>query len=731
MHRVSLSLILLAMAGAAQDLEWMNEQPIILDADGAGAITMVLRNKSADDIVDLGLVVDQFTHTVNGATYTLKSTATVTPAPGGKSVAKNNGTVPVAVSVSNVTAAGESTAKVRYKGQVIATLRAIRVPAAYNVQIVSPTPDNPEIHLVGDRARFTLKNGDALTYPFQWQLRYNGELYQGEPFTLPAAGTYDLTLPIQATDKTKGPSSAWFWSGTLKDETGKGSLILTPQFAGVEEPLAAKEIPVGLRFSFWGVNGQEIWNWAVTFLLLAVGGVASILINAGIPNTRSALALRRQIGALDAKVAGLDPSIDSQWRALLEARLTKLREPLKSGKWRWILPSSAATLKSATDEYTMIQQWVEIVYNTSVLTHDMAEGAATIPPTVRAHISESCRKALSPMESGFTSNDELTAMKASLADAQQLLDTTLAGAGNPDLEKEIKAREGELTTQDRTGLADRHAEIFGPLIRRANDMAEKNVIPPDTYVDRDIVSLKMEWLRAYDDLLLRRPTAVAAAANANLAAAVQSAGTRLQAHGPRLVEYMIPDTFDSLRIATLLVTEMREDLYADGALTDGLGELRIEHEPAEVKANEPLRLQLRFDRQLLNEAAARQEWTVRWNFDDGSKEETGWEVWHVFPTAGKKTATVTMVDLKGNAIQPAPPNKIIDVQQPERPNWGPENTLEVVRTGVVLLIALLGLMTAAQQKVEDLTFFEAVGAVIALGFGADTIKNLVLKASSD
>ena len=54
---------------------------------------------------------------------------------------------------------------------------------------------------------------------------------------------------------------------------------------------------------------------------------------------------------------------------------------------------------------------------------------------------------------------------------------------------------------------------------------------------------------------------------------------------------MIPDTFDSQRIASLLVTEMREDVYAN-ALQNGLGELRIEHEPAEVKANQPVRRQL-------------------------------------------------------------------------------------------------------------------------------------------
>src|SRR5215469_11333809 len=120
MHRVSLGLIVLTLAGAAHDLEWVNPQPIVLDGNGAGAVTMILRNKSVE-AVDPVLVIDQFTHSA-GAPYTLKSTATATPSGQGKVPA--NGTMAVAVSVNNVNAAGESTAKVWYKDQNIATLQA-------------------------------------------------------------------------------------------------------------------------------------------------------------------------------------------------------------------------------------------------------------------------------------------------------------------------------------------------------------------------------------------------------------------------------------------------------------------------------------------------------------------------------------------------------------------------------------------------------------------------------
>jgi hypothetical protein len=60
----------------------------------------------------------------------------------------------------------------------------------------------------------------------------------------------------------------------------------------------------------------------------------------------------------------------------------------------------------------------------------------------------------------------------------------------------------------------------------------------------------------------------------------------------------------------------------------------------------------------------------------------------------------------------------------------PETRLELVRLMIVLALALLGLMTTARQQVQNLSFLEAVGVVIALGFGADTIKNLIVQRSS-
>jgi hypothetical protein len=51
--------------------------------------------------------------------------------------------------------------------------------------------------------------------------------------------------------------------------------------------------------------------------------------------------------------------------------------------------------------------------------------------------------------------------------------------------------------------------------------------------------------------------------------------------------------------------------------------------------------------------------------------------------------------------------------------------LEASRLALILAIAVFGLLAVAQQQAQNLSWLQAVGAVFALGFGADTVKNLV------
>jgi hypothetical protein len=57
--------------------------------------------------------------------------------------------------------------------------------------------------------------------------------------------------------------------------------------------------------------------------------------------------------------------------------------------------------------------------------------------------------------------------------------------------------------------------------------------------------------------------------------------------------------------------------------------------------------------------------------------------------------------------------------------FSPETKLEASRLVLVLAAAVIGLVGVAQQKVDGLTLVQAIFAVCALGFGADTLKNLL------
>jgi hypothetical protein len=54
-----------------------------------------------------------------------------------------------------------------------------------------------------------------------------------------------------------------------------------------------------------------------------------------------------------------------------------------------------------------------------------------------------------------------------------------------------------------------------------------------------------------------------------------------------------------------------------------------------------------------------------------------------------------------------------------------ETMLEASRLAMVLTIAVIGLVGSAQHQAQSLTLLQAAGAVFALGFGADTLKNLI------
>ena len=757
--------VALAVSHAQSSLLLLETPLLTADQTGNATAALTVRNTDPKNAVPLRLSLSDFQRPgPDGEKHDLGTTSTLAPLTEkdkpfleGSTPLPVNGAASFKLTVTRLLEAGQSEAVLKNDGQDIPTrsdhkrsiLKALTIPAApYNIQVVSATLDSPEIHFAGaplywcgPKAPIGLKNSDPYHYLVTWKLNVRGELL--------SAGQKYLHLPANSTTyidlSSRAPWAYWLTAGTLKDEVIKGDLILEPVIgtAAVHQPLPPRVLPVTFRLSYWSPFWQQLFNVVFLFLLLAAGGVASIWVHYGMPNTTDGLALRKRLRGLEAQVRGLDPAVESRWRALLESRAKSLLRELDT-TW-WIFPSFRTTLGKLAEDAGKFQECVTVAYEVSLVLQQVPRANQAlpggIPPTIHRWIERKCASALRPMETDFTTPEEIERMKSDLKAAQDYLNLTLTGAPIPDLDKEIQQRESRLKPLLAPLLLAYPS--FAGLLNQVSTSVTAGTPPiPADYVVRDTSSLKAHLLGELLQLQNQAPVAVAATAGGGSQPAASSASTRLATHTPRLLSFLGSNTYDSLRLAQLFLDEMRQDIYAAGVLEDELRKqppaLTIRIEPAKVMAGQSVQMALRFNRDILNEAVARQEWKCTWDFSDGPATEAGWEVHHGFSKAGDFPLKVSITGVDGTPLTSTPLTRGLSViaeagaqkKGVARAWMEPETKLEASRLALVLALAVVGLMATARQQAQSLSFLEAVGAVIALGFAADTLKNLVTQRPS-
>lgn len=728
---------------------------MVVDKGGNASLSLTLTN-TTERPAPVGLFLSDFVHSLKSDPgYLLNTTSTISgisDADRGK-LAKQQllpgETVGIKIAVSQLWETGESTAQLKNLGQTVTTLRALRIPAVYNVQLEG---QNPEAVFAGDSHAFVkIINNDPATYHFRWELvsQGNSRTDQANPILeLPPNGAIQLDL------SKVGPQVSFLRDGTLKDALVDGNLILHPvvQAQNGIPPLAAKMLPLQLRLRFWSPLWQEFWAFVWTLVFLLIGGLASLWFRYFIPNAAGAIKLRRDLRAMLEKLNGIGDSLVSQWRVLLQWRINSCRDGLYDIPWSF--PAFATRLAELQNDAKMFGDWLEVAYGVSLVLLDINKLIQNgVPPTMLRLIQERCDHALHPIVTGFTKPEELQAMNADLRAAQGYVQALSARAAIPDLDAIIKDRETALQPEINV-LMQAFPSFAGLLSQLAARIGQP--VAPAGYLDRDTFSLKAEMLKQYRDLTLRAgaavfPPAMAAAAGMGGGGAPQHPDTalgRIVARDSVFKDYVEPDAYESLRVAQLFVTEMRQDFYTDALVREiqkNPPAIQIRTEPASIQQGVPVHFSLRFLRQAVNGIAALQEWTCHWDFGDGTEPETGWDVYHCYDSVppGQSlqcAVAVKLVDLNGIVMQPsAPITKTVSVEstgQPPRklsrlPRFTPQAKIEASRLGFVLLIALLGVFATARGKVETLGVFEAAGALIALGFGVDTLKNLITQTPAE
>jgi hypothetical protein len=161
-------------------------------------------------------------------------------------------------------------------------------------------------------------------------------------------------------------------------------------------------------------------------------------------------------------------------------------------------------------------------------------------------------------------------------------------------------------------------------------------------------------------------------------------------------------------------------------------------DPRVARENSPLEFSVRFNSAPINSAAAREEWTCLWDFDDVWKE-TGWCVSHYFLPKAKRfrksqsdkfVVKASFEDSEGKPLlddtkKPVVLDQEIEIQ-PDRTRPSRERSwTEGLKLAAALLIAVFGLVAGAQEQLMKLDILPGLIAVFLVGFGADTIKSLL------
>jgi hypothetical protein len=211
-------------------------------------------------------------------------------------------------------------------------------------------------------------------------------------------------------ERLKKAPGRWLTAGTLKANTVPAELVLRPVFAGAAvSPQPPKVLPLMVREHFWAANVQEAMNLLFVFLFLCLGGILSIWVNCGMPNTTRALAIRRRLKTAKAKIEGLGEEIDSKWRVMLFACRDRLKDRLY-GTW-WVFPSFATVLDFLDKDVETFETWVQRAYEVSIIAQDARQHRSSgVPPTVLLWIKDECAKAMQPIETGFTVDEEVQVM---------------------------------------------------------------------------------------------------------------------------------------------------------------------------------------------------------------------------------------------------------------------------------------------------------------------------------
>lgn len=607
------------------------------------------------------------------------------------------------------------------------TIKVIRLPFAVKLDETNPE----KFSLVdGVPASIVLKNDDPASYPLIWRLSVDGQEVCGDRFTLAASGLGELQC------KPSVPSGLSRLQDLFKPQDGKGRLLLYPETPTGEPKKASpwKIIPINASLSSFTPFTQQFWGYVTIVGVLLLGGLASLLLSQALPNRLKRLNIRERLMGIARTTANLSSNVDSRLQVMLRVERSRLYDLLESRNT--FSPDFASIATRCSEGAAKLESRVALVQQIDVVLGQLDQALRQGPPPSQiAEIEVLIDDAKVLLAKTEPTDKDLEAAQAAISEAAkevEALNQTDATFGQKLAKRALEIK-GDIDANISTKPVFKELDLalpgpYGEIRRLPQNTSE---IPADQYSSVDMAIEKILLMKKY--VLLREGTTA------------QEVQDRLKVRQTNLLSLLSRESWPAMSSARLLLREMGDDVYPD-RLTEVLGAkgASIDIDPSIAYDRAPLELCVCFDNKEVNESAARDEWTCEWSFGD-KLQEKGWTVSHYFllsrPARFKKalpaefTVRATFRKPDGQPLlhaenQPLAIERKLTVQPSRQERFfGDRSRTELLKLLAALFIAVFALVAGAKEQLLKLDILPGLIAVFLVGFGADTIKNLLTTKS--
>ncbi|MBB6142183.1 hypothetical protein HNQ77_000121 [Silvibacterium bohemicum] len=631
-----------------------------------------------------------------------------------------NAPIDVVAQISGFAGASVAQASLYNGNNVVGVLKLVEADAPLNITIDSDRgSDKPMDSVRGSPVQITLKNGDAETYVLNWSFRVDAFEPQTGTITLPASQTE--TIHIQ-------PPSDAYSIVDFVHPTNKTGILELSLAAGDHTNavlLPERSLPIRLSMMRQGSAWTSILRYGYVAVLLFLGGLLSVIGTGILPKLLKKIDLRNQIDELADRTSSVSTRVDSYLRVLLRLERKKI-EILYQGISAIAPPDSITQIAAAIDR---LGKRLAAAEHLDELRRRFEEATTTAPPSVTEQIDLKLQSAAEHLHAFALPDEDLKSADDFMSEAEDCL--AMLG-DSAKLAAQVAASFAGLKLRLVSFPASYYADLMAALpglfdiLQRPFD-DPKQIAPRMLFaIDHGVAAMQI----ALDYAMVR--ASVASANTMNCDEPGRDANARLTAHECQLVELLGTLCWRSLRTASNLVQQMREDVYEQDVLDeiDRPRQAEIVFDTQKARPYLPVYFSIAFKDRRFDGAAAIRQLVSRWDFPNDLHED-GWKVCHFFQGDESDPQQYGKVDIKVviQGQHGTEPGKILEsklhIQSRVRKTGHARFRVEIMQFFIAFGVALAGLLSGALEQLTKLDFVPATVAIVALGFGADSVKNLL------